>query len=220
MQRNKIPGKYLLLLLITAFFVCTSKAQKLPADTVKILKIQAPEIFKAKFTTSQGDFVMLVTKAWSPAAADRLFQLINSGYYDNNMIFRATKHYVQFGITDNPKLTRFWSKHPLPDEPVLQSNLDSMVSFASVGANGRSNQIFINLLNHPGLDTSSFNGSKGFTPVAKIIEGMDVLRKFNTQYGDDIMYKNHDSLFLKGSEFLNRKFPGLDKIIKAEIIKE
>lgn len=207
-------------MLMPACFCHSAMAQKLPADTVKILKLQAPDIFKARFTTSQGDFVMLVNRSWSPAGADRLFQLITSGYYDNNMIFRATKHYVQFGITDNPKLTRFWSKHPLPDEPVLQSNLDSMVSFASVGANGRSNQVFINLLNHPGLDTSSFNGSKGFIPVAKIVEGMDVVRKFNTQYGDDIMYKNHDSLFLKGSEFLNRKFPGLDKIIKAEIVKE
>lgn len=193
-------------------------AQKLPPDTARVLKLKAPDVFRARFTTSQGDFVMEVYKQWSPAGADRLFQLINSGYYDNNMVFRATKHYVQFGITDNPKLTRFWSKHPLPDEPVIGSNLDSTVSFASVGANGRSNQIFINLLNHPGLDTSSFNGAKGFTPVAKIVEGMDVVRKFNTQYGDDIMYKHHDSLFLKGSEFLDRKFPGLDKIIKAEIV--
>ena len=49
---------------------------------------------------------------------------------------------------------------------------------------------------------------------------MGALRKFNTQYGDEITFKYQDSIYVKGNEYLIKNFPGLDKIIEASVIKE
>src|SRR5262245_53858656 len=42
---------------------------------------KAPDEFKVKFTTSKGDFVMQVTREWSPRGADRIYNLVKNGYY-------------------------------------------------------------------------------------------------------------------------------------------
>ena len=189
-------------------------------DSASILKLHAPETFKAKFNTTQGDFVIEVYRSWSPLAADRLYQLISSGHFTNNIAFRATVKYVQFGISDIKELNAFWDRHTIADEPVLQSNLDSIVTFATGGKDNRSAQIFIDMKNNQRLDTISFAGVKGFPPVGKVINGMETLRKFNTQYGDDITFKYQDSIYDKGNAYLLKNFPGLDKIIEAFIIKD
>ena len=206
------------------FFILLISISSLQAqplkDSARILKLHAPEIFKAQFKTTQGDFIIEVYRQWSPLAADRLFQLITTGYFNKNMAFRATAKYVQFGITDNKAFNFFWDRHTIADEPVLQSNRDSIVSFATGGKNNRSAQIFINMKDNQRLDTLSFSSVTGFPPVGKVIIGMDALRKFNTQYGDEITFKYQDSIYSKGNDYLRRNFPGLDKIIEAVIIKE
>ena len=191
-------------------------AQHLP-DSIAVFKLKAPETFKANFHTTQGDFIIEVYREWSPLAADRLYQLLKTGYYNNNIAFRATPKYVQFGITDFKSLNFFWDRHNIADEPVLQSNLDSTISFATGGVNNRSAQIFINMQNNQRLDTIGFNGVKGFPPVGKVISGMEVLRKFNPQYGDAIAFHHQDSVYKKGNAYLIKNFPGLDMIIHASI---
>ncbi len=210
--------------ILTIFFLTLITFSSLEAqvlkDSAKVLKLHAPEIFKAQFKTTQGDFIMEVYRSCSPKAADRIYQLISTGFYNNIYVFRATEKYVQFGITDNKALNYFWDRHTITDEPVLQSNLDSIVSFATGGLNNRTSQLFINMQNNPKLDTLHFNSTEGFTPVAKIISGMEAVRKFNTQYGDEITFHHQDSVFNQGNAYLLKKFPGLDKIIEAFIIKE
>src|SRR5579863_8164937 len=39
------------------------------------LNQKAPDTFKAKFTTTKGDFVVEVTRAWAPLGADRFYNL-------------------------------------------------------------------------------------------------------------------------------------------------
>src|SRR5581483_1296829 len=39
----------------------------------------APPEFKVKFSTSKGDFVMLVNREWSPRGADRFYGLVKNG---------------------------------------------------------------------------------------------------------------------------------------------
>ena len=209
------------LLFLTGCFVLLqhTNAQSLKDSTV-ILSMQAPETFKAEFKTTKGNFIIEVYKAWSPKAADRLYQLITTGTYNNIFIFRATGKYVQFGISNDSAVNFFWDRHAIPDEPVLQSNTDSSVSFASGGPNTRSSQIFINMQNNLKLDTTHFMGVSGFPPIGKVIEGMEVVRKFNTQYGDDIAYNYQDSIYSKGNNYLIKNFPGLDSIISATIISK
>lgn len=208
----------LTLLVICFFLISQTRAQDLK-DSAKILNLQAPHIFKAQFKTTQGDFIIEVHRQWSPKAADRLYQLITTNYYNNNIVFRATPKYVQFGITDSKTLNDFWDRNNLPDEPVLQSNTDSSISFASGGPNTRSAQIFINMRDNLKLDTTHFMGATGFPPVGKIIEGMNVIRKFNTRYGDSIAYNYQDSIYSEGNNYLIKNFPGLDSIISTTIIQ-
>lgn len=194
----------------------TANTQKLK-DSTETLKMQSPAVFKALFKTTQGNFIIEVYRSWSPKAADRLYQLINTGNFDNDIIFRATAKYVQFGINDDSAMNSFWDAHNILDEPVIGSNADSIVSFASGGANTRSSQIFINMQNNLKLDTAY---GFGFPPVGKVVEGMNAARKFNTQYGDDIVYNHQDSIYSRGNKYLEENFPGLDRIISATILKE
>lgn len=209
----------LLVFLVSSCIVQFANAQ-IARDTNAILHLSAPAIFKIKFQTTKGDFIIEVHKDWSPKAADRLYQLITFGAYNNIYVFRATAKYTQFGISDDSTMNLFWDNHPVKDEPVLQSNTDSTVSFASGGPDTRSMQIFINMQNNLKLDTTHMMGVNGFPPLGKVIEGMDVVRSFNTQYGDDIAYNYQDSIYSKGNNFLAKKFPGLDRIIAASIIEQ
>jgi len=211
--------KYLVLLLLVIFCSFCANAQSVK-DSAKILKMQAPDSFQVQFNTTQGAFILEVYKAWSPKAADRLFQLVQTGQYNGNYVFRATDKYVQFGIGQRKDFNGFWEKHGITDEPVLHSNMDSIVSFATGGANNRTAQIFINMQNNTKLDTISFRGVKGFPPVGKIIAGMENIRKFNKQYGDEIAFKHQDSILAKGNEYLIKNFPGLDIITDAVILKK
>src|SRR5262245_22946679 len=64
----------------------TGKAKLMnPAD----LKETAPETFKAKFETSKGNVVIAVTRAWAPNGADRFYNLVKNGYFDNVRFFRV-----------------------------------------------------------------------------------------------------------------------------------
>ncbi len=202
--------------IVLLYFLCCAECMnaQLLKDSAAILKMQAPETFKAEFKTTQGSFIVEVYRSWSPKAADRLYQLISTGSFNNDIIFRATFKYVQFGINNDSTINSFWDNHSLPDEPVTGSNTDSIISFARGGPNTRSEQIFINMQNNQRLDRA--NGF-GFPPVGKVIKGMDIVRNFNTQYGDAITFNYQDSIYIKGNQFLETRFPGLDRIISANI---
>src|ERR1051325_6079991 len=63
------------------------------------LKDKAPETFKAKFETTKGDFIVDVTRSWSPNGADRFYNLVKYGFFDGVKFFRVVPNFVvQFGI--------------------------------------------------------------------------------------------------------------------------
>ena len=49
---------------------------------------KAPATYKAKFDTSGGVVIITVTRAWAPLAADRFYNLVKAGFYDNQRFFR------------------------------------------------------------------------------------------------------------------------------------
>ena len=64
--------------------VCASAQEKKPDPKEALknpasLKEKAPEKFSVKFETSKGDFVIDVTRAWSPNGADRFYNLAKNG---------------------------------------------------------------------------------------------------------------------------------------------
>ena len=105
-------------------------AQVLRTDA-SVLKLKAPDTFKAGFITSKGNFTVEVYRNWSPLGADRFYQLIKTGYYNNTIIFRVVKDYlVQFGVSEDKSKNIFWQGKNLKDEPVLGSNTDSTICFS------------------------------------------------------------------------------------------
>ncbi len=185
-----------------------------------LLKAHAPAAFTASFKTTKGDFIMEITRALSPEGADRLYQLIVSGFYNNNSLFRVQKGYVvQFGIGDIREVNYFWDKKPIYDEPVQTSNLKGTVSYARDGLNSRTSQLFINLKDNYKLDTVNFNGLRGFPPVGKVISGFEVIENLYGGYGfEPANYQ--DSVMIYGNSYLKKKFPELDYIIEASIAGE
>jgi cyclophilin family peptidyl-prolyl cis-trans isomerase len=210
--------KKILVFSFLSLFSAVIFAQVIPDSS--ILKIKAPDSFKVKFNTTKGSFTIEACRSWSPEGVDRLYQLIQTGFYNNNSIFRVQKDYVvQFGISDDKLANEFWEKRPIIDEPVLKSNLKGTISYARDGANSRTVQLFINKKDNFKLDTINYNGLRGFPPVARIIEGFEVIESFYGGYGFEPA--NHqDSIMKSGNAYVKKKFPEIDYILSVEILEK
>lgn len=169
----------------------------------------AEEIFKVQFTTSKGPFVMEVHPTWAPIGAKRFKELVKDGYYDGARFFRVLPGFVaQFGLAASPAMTKKWDKR-IDDDPVLQTNREGSVTFATAGPNTRTTQLFINLHSNQMLD------SQGFAPFAMVVEGMDVVQQLYSGYGEA---PDQEQITGRGNAYLTPKFPKLDYIRKAVIM--
>ena len=179
------------------------------------LKEKAPATYKAKFDTSKGTFVIEVHRAWAPNGADRFYNLVKSGYYNDVRFFRVIKGFmVQFGISGNPDLNAVWREARIPDDDVTESNQRGYVSFATGGPNTRTTQVFINFGNNSGLD------GQGFSPFGQVVSGMNVVDALYGGYGEGAPRGNgpdQGRLQGRGNAYLNADFPKLDYIEKATI---
>src|SRR5688572_1172755 len=59
-------------------------AQKPSLNDPASLKEQAPATYKVRFDTSAGPFVVTVTRAWAPRGADRFYNLVKNGFFDDS----------------------------------------------------------------------------------------------------------------------------------------
>ncbi len=191
------------------------KAQ--PEATAPAKPEHAPDVFRAKFDTSKGPFVIEVHRAWAPWGADRFYELIQDKFYDGQYFFRVVKGFmVQWGISNSPALTAHWNNMSIPDDPVKQSNTRGMVTFATSGPNTRTAEVFINFGNNKRLDKS------GFSPFGKVVEGMNVVDKLYAGYGDGPPQGegvDQSKAEAQGSEYIATHFPKLDKIVTAELVR-
>jgi cyclophilin family peptidyl-prolyl cis-trans isomerase len=223
------------LALISSFLIAiTASAQTAPKRTTRsttrtrstavrrslyrpaTLNQKAPAVFRAKFTTTQGDFVIEVTRAWSPLGADRFYNLVKNGFYSDASLFRVLPRFVvQFGISSKPAIAKVWDHATIKDDPVVESNVRDHVTFATGGPNTRTTQVFINLGDNARLD------SMGFSPFGKVVEGMEVVEKFYSGYGEGAPQGNgpdQGRLTNEGKAYLDKGFPKLDSIKTAVIL--
>ncbi len=208
--------KFALFLMLLVF--ATSCAPKLFNE--KWTEKRAPDSFKARFETTKGSFEIEAQREWSPKAVDRLYMLVKTGFYTDIALFRVVENFVvQFGIHNDSPLNQHWQSYKVPDEPVITPNEEGTISFARGGQESRSTQIFINLKNNsPRLDTLAYSGVEGFPVIAKVINGMEVIKTFYSEYGE-APAKAQGEIQEQGNTFLKEKFPNLDYIQKAYIIK-
>jgi peptidyl-prolyl cis-trans isomerase A (cyclophilin A) len=175
---------------------------------------QTPEKFKIVLDTTKGKVVIEATRSWSPKGVDRLYELVQGGFFKDIAFFRVIEGFVvQFGIHGDPKLSSQWKSKNIEDDPVKESNKIGTISFATAGAGTRTTQLFINLGDNTRLD------GMGFSPVAKVVEGMDVVKKIYSGYGDGHKAPDQGAIQSKGNSYLKESFPEMDYIKSAEISK-
>lgn len=176
---------------------------------------KAPDQFTVEFDTTKGKFTIEVNREWSPNGADRFYNLVKIGYFDDIAIFRAIEGFMfQFGIHGDPDVSAKWRTAKIDDDPGKAgvSNKEGYISFAMAGKNTRTTQFFINLGDNSRLDAS------GFTPFGKVTDGMDVVRKINTEYGENS--RDVQGRFQAGgNEFIKERFPNLDFIKSVKLIE-
>lgn len=170
----------------------------------------APDSFRVALSTSKGDVVVAVYKSWSPHGAERFYQLVSSGFFDDQRFFRVIPQYIaQFGASADPKLNDRWDDAKIPDDPRTQSNSRGTLSFAAEAPNTRSHQLFFNLKDNPKLDPQNF------IPIGRVVDGMSVLDALYDDYGDTPKYRLVATL---GNEYLHRMFPRMDYIRTARVV--
>ena len=174
----------------------------------------APDVFRVNLDTSKGPVVIEVHKDWAPIGAQHLYELVNRGYYDGNRFFRVTHAYVQWGVNGDPQISGLWSTANLRDDPVKESNVRGVVSYAKRGPNTRTTQLFINMKDNTDLD------KQGFAPIGKVVSGMDAVESFYSSYGDMPprgQGPDPSKIETLGNSYLESQFPRLDFIKKAVI---
>lgn len=173
---------------------------------------QAPANYDAKFVTTKGDFTVHVVRSLAPLGADRFYNLVKHGFFDDCSLFRVVNGFVvQFGINGNPKIATSWANANIKDDTVNGSNTKGTITFAMAGRNTRTTQVFINLGNNAALD------SQGFSPFGQVTQGMSVVESLYSGYADQPT-SHQGEITMQGNAYLKQSFPKLDSIISATIV--
>ena len=198
--------------------ILIAAAAALPlAACQKNQKTVVPEVFRVKFITTQGAFVVEATRAWAPRGVDRFHELVNMRYFDENRFFRVVPGFVaQFGVHKDYDIHDRWRKYFILDDPPQQKNLRGTLAFAQSEPNTRATEIFINLADNPALD------AQNFTPFAKVVSGMEVVDKLYSGYGEmrpEGKFIDPNRVENGANAYLEPHFPKMDYIKRTEILK-
>ncbi|MFL2544350.1 MAG: peptidylprolyl isomerase [Longimicrobiales bacterium] len=187
-----------------------------PLLYVSRFREDSPDYFKARFTTTKGDFVVEVYSDWAPLGSARFYNLVKQGWYNGVRFHRVLEDFTAgWGIHDDPYVNFVWQKELLPDDPPFKSNTKGRLSFARSGPNSRTTQIFVNYKDNSSLDES-------FVPFGEILEGIEVVENLYAGYGDgpprgEGVYQA--MAIARGQEYFEEEFPELDRITTATILE-
>jgi len=218
-MRRVLSGMVVLALMVPAL----ASAQAGAPDLAKLknpaaLTEKAPDTYKARFDTSKGVFVVTVHRAWAPLGADRFYNLVKNGFYDECRFFRVLDGFMaQIGMNGDPSVQRAWQTARLQDDPVKESNKRGYVTFAHAGTNSRTTQFFINF-----GDNAASLDKQGFPPIGQVTTGMDVVDKLYSGYGEGAPRGQgpaQGTIASEGNAYLTKSFPKLDYVKKATIEK-
>ena len=181
----------------------------------------APDVFTVKIETTAGDCMIKVHRDWAPIGADRFYNLVSMGYYDDSAFYRVIltprPFMAQIGFNGDPAVNAVWRTARIKDDLVNKSNTRGMVTFATSGPNSRTTQFFINYVDNSRLD------GMGFTPFGEVVEGMTALKNLYSGYGEGAPGGKGPSqgrISAEGNAYLKKEFPKLDYIVKAEIVAD
>jgi peptidyl-prolyl cis-trans isomerase A (cyclophilin A) len=178
----------------------------------------SPDAFRVRVDTSRGSFVIEAHRDWAPRGCDRFYNLVRAGFFDDSRFFRVRRGaFAQFGIPGDPAIAAVWRDEAFADDPARQSNTRGTVAYAMTGPDTRTTQLFINLTDNPGYD------AEGFAPIARVVEGMEVVDRLYAGYGEDpgggMRGGRQGKIFAGGNAYLDREFPRLDRLFRATIVR-
>jgi cyclophilin family peptidyl-prolyl cis-trans isomerase len=192
-----------------------------PAEALKdpsLANATSPTSFKARFETNEGVFVIEVRREWAPRGADRFYNLVKMGFFDDVRFFRVIDGFMcQFGIHGDPDVNTAWREATIKDDPVVQTNVRGFVTYAKTGEpDSRTTQLFISFGDNSNLDPM------GFAPFGQVIEGMEIVDKLYKGYGEGAPRgegPDQGRLQTEGNAYLATDFPELDYVVKATIVE-
>ena len=161
-----------------------------------------------------GTVHILLHKSWAPLGVAHLEKMLHSQVYDGTKFFRCVPNFIiQFGIPANPTVTRRWSD-TIKDDPskIGVENRRGTVVFATSGANSRTTQLFVNL-----VENGNRLDSKEYVPVGEVISGMDILDGVYFGYGET---PDQDRIRVEGDEYLKLKYSQMSMVQWARIDKK
>ena len=176
----------------------------------------APDSFSVVMESTKGSFVVDVVREWAPIGADRFYNLVRHGFYDDSRFYRVVPEFiVQFGLPGDPEITPHWLDAMIADDPVLASNVRGTIAYAMTGPDTRTTQVYISLVDNSRLD------EQGFAPFGRIVDGMDVVDQLYGGYGEHagggLRRGDQSRIYAEGNVHLDRDFPELDALIRATI---
>lgn len=175
---------------------------------------RAPDRYAVELDTTKGSIVIDVTREWAPQGADRFYNLVKVGYYDDVAFFRVVDGFMaQVGIHGDPAVSRLWKMARIPDDPVRGSNTRGMVTFATSGPDSRTTQFFINFSDNTNLD------GMGFAPFGRVRD-MSIVDSLYKGYGEGAPRGRGPAqgrIQAEGNQYLRAEFPELDYIRHARI---
>ncbi len=177
----------------------------------------SPDTFLATFETTRGDFVVEVVRAWAPVGADRFYNLIRHGYYDDARFHRVVPGFItQWGIAGESDVARVWYSRGMPDDPVIESNVRGTIAFAFTDPGSRSTQVYISMVDNSRLD------AQGFAPFGRVVAGMDsVVDSIYSGYGEGsgggVRRGDQSRLVAEGNSYVDLTFPNLDRSIRVKL---
>jgi len=179
---------------------------------------RAPDRFFVRIETTKGAFVIEAHRAWAPRGADRFYQLVKAGYFDDSRFSRVRAGYIaQFGIAGDPRVAQRWRDQRIADDSVRHTNARGTIAFAMTGPDTRTTQLYINLRDNAQLD------AQGFAPIGIVVGGMDVVDRLNAEYGEaaggGMRGGKQGPVFAGGNAYLDRVYPRLDRLVRAAIVR-
>jgi cyclophilin family peptidyl-prolyl cis-trans isomerase len=147
--------------------------------------------------TTQGNFAIEVRPDWAPLGAQRYLQLVESGFFTNNVFYRVPERshpIVQFGLSPNVRLRREFAT-VIPDDPPVWERVPvrrGTLAFAgSPGPPSRSCHMWF------AIEGKSYMGHDSWEPTVGVIlgDGATVLDRIKPTIGISVGSIESDPTF-------------------------
>ena len=167
--------------------------------------------FQTDVPVSDGLITIVVNETLAPLGAAHLKLLVADHFFDGAAFFRVVPNFVvQFGIAGTPAENAKW-KTPIKDDPVIGSNTEGTITYATAGPDTRTSQLFINLKDNAPLDP------QGFAPFGKVVRGMDVVKAIYNPTPGSSSGVNQGMYEMNGDAWIRKNYPKIQFITSANI---